>query len=280
MCRWLAYSGEPLRPSTVILDAQHSLVKQSLNSPLGAETVNGDGFGFGWYPRDSVAGSIPAVFHSTEPAWNDENLRELTEAIESPLFFSHVRAAAGPPIQQSNCHPFRYENWMFMHNGFLGEFSKMKRDLVFAVDPSLYPHIKGTTDSEVVFHLALSFGLMDDPIAGMRKAVGLVESVGRDHGIRFPMQGTIALSDGATIWAFRYSTQGRSRTLFHSVEIDTLREMYPDIERLKLFGERARVVVSEPLNDLPGAFVEVPESTVAILQESGYQYEPFLAEAA
>lgn len=280
MCRWLAYSGEPLRPSTVILDAEHSLVKQSLNSPLGAETVNGDGFGFGWYPRDSVAGSIPAVFHSTEPAWNDENLRELTEAIESPLFFSHVRAAAGPPIQQSNCHPFRYENWMFMHNGFLGEFSKMKRDLVFAVDPSLYPHIKGTTDSEVVFHLALSFGLMDDPIEGMRKAVGLVESVGRDHGIRFPMQGTIALSDGATIWAFRYSTQGRSRTLFHSVEIDTLREMYPDIERLKLFGERARVVVSEPLNDLPGAFVEVPESTVAILQESGYEYEPFLAEAA
>lgn len=280
MCRWLAYSGEPLRPSTVILDAQHSLVKQSLNSPLGAETVNGDGFGFGWYPRDSVAGSIPAVFHSIEPAWNDENLRELTEAIESPLFFSHVRAAAGPPIQQSNCHPFRYENWMFMHNGFLGEFSKMKRDLVFAVDPSLYPHIKGTTDSEVVFHLALSFGLMDDPIAGMRKAVGLVESVGRDHGIRFPMQGTIALSDGATIWAFRYSTQGRSRTLFHSVEIDTLREMYPDIERLNLFGERARVVVSEPLNDLPGAFVEVPESTVAILEESGYEYEPFLAEAA
>ena len=94
-----------VRLSTVILDAQHSLVKQSLNSPLGAETVNGDGFGFGWYPRDSVAGSIPAVFHSTEPAWNDENLRELTEAIESPLFFSHVRAAAGPPGRASRGRP-------------------------------------------------------------------------------------------------------------------------------------------------------------------------------
>jgi len=280
MCRWLAYSGEPLQPSTLILDAQHSLVKQSLNSPLGAETVNGDGFGFGWYPQDSVVGSIPALFHSTEPAWNDVNLRELTQAVESPLFFSHVRAAGGPPIQQTNCHPFRYENWMFMHNGFLGEFSKMKRDLVFAVDPSLYPHLMGTTDSEVVFHLALTFGLMDDPIAGMRKAVSLVESVGHEHGIRFPMQGTIALSNGATIWAFRYSTQGMSRTLFHSVEIDTLREMYPDVERLQIFGRRARVVVSEPLNDLPGAFVEVPEATVAILHESGYDYEPFMADAA
>jgi len=280
MCRWLAYSGEPLRPSTVILDAEHSLVKQSLNSPLGAETVNGDGFGFGWYPADSVAGSRPATFHSIEPAWNDQNLRELTQAIESPLFFSHVRAAGGPPIQQTNCHPFRYENWLFMHNGFLADFGAMKRDLVFAVDPSLYPHIRGTTDSEVVFHLALTLGLRDDPVAGVTKAVQMVEKVGREHGIRFPMQGTMALSDGATIWAFRYSTQGRSRTLFHSVDIDTLREMYPDAERLKLFGRHAHVVVSEPLNDLPGAFVEVPESTVAILDDTGYHHEPFMAEVA
>ena len=122
MCRWLAYSGEPLQPSELILDTQHSLVAQSLNSPLGAETVNGDGFGFGWYPAEPGSGQVPGLFHSTEPAWNDQNLRELTRAIESPLFFSHVRAAAGPPIQQTNCHPFRYENWLFMHNGVLDDF--------------------------------------------------------------------------------------------------------------------------------------------------------------
>ena len=57
------------------------------------------------------------------------------------LFFSHVRAAAGPPIQQTNCHPFRFQNWLFMHNGALAGFSSVKRDLTFAVDPSLYPHI-------------------------------------------------------------------------------------------------------------------------------------------
>ncbi|MDR6907655.1 glutamine amidotransferase [Agromyces sp. 3263] len=279
MCRWLAYSGEPLRPSTLILDTQHSLVKQSLNSPLGAETVNGDGFGIGWYPTGTADDSKPALFHSIEPAWHDENLRELTQAIESPLFFAHVRAAGGPPIQQTNCHPFRYENWLFMHNGFLGDFVKMKRDLVFAVDPSLYPHIHGTTDSEVIFHLALSLGLRDDPIAGITAAVQLIEKVGRDHGIAFPMQGTMAVSDGTTIWAFRYSTQRRSRTLFHSEDIDTLRELYPDVERLNLFGRNARVVVSEPLNDMPGAFIEVPESTVAIIGEGEFDHRPFLAEA-
>lgn len=277
MCRWLAYSGEALQPSLVILDAQHSLVAQSLNSPLGNETVNGDGFGFGWYPENNQPGDEPAYFHSIEPAWNDQNLRELTRSVRSPLFFSHVRAAAGPPIQQTNCHPFRHENWMFMHNGFLSDFSKVKRDLTYAVDPSLYPNILGTTDSEVLFNLALTLGLKDDPIAAMAATIRTVESVGHDHGVAFPMQGTVAVTNGATVWAFRYSSQMRSRTLFHSTDVATLQEMYPDAERLKLFGPKARLIVSEPLNDLPGVFQEVPESTALVVEPSGYHHEPFLA---
>lgn len=283
MCRWLAYVGEPLHPSEVILDARHSLVAQSLDSPLGAETVNGDGFGLGWYPvsngDDSGQPPKPALFRSMEPAWNDLNLREISRTIRSPLFFSHVRAAAGPPVQQTNCHPFRHGNWLFMHNGGLADFLTVKRDLTLAVDPSLYPEIQGTTDSEVLFHLALTLGLQDDPIAGMRAAVQEAERVGREHGVRFPVQGTFAVSDGTTVWAFRYSTAGRSRSLFHSTDIETLRRMYPDADRLRVFGRRAHVIVSEPLNDLPGAFVEVPESTVSILDETGYRYEPFLDAA-
>ncbi|GAA3641675.1 class II glutamine amidotransferase [Microbacterium awajiense] len=275
MCRWLAYRGEPLQPAILILDAEHSLVKQSLNSPLGAETVNGDGFGFGWYPADAAQGGLPATFHSIEPAWNDQNLREITRAVRSPVFLSHVRAAAAPPIQQTNCHPFRYENWLFMHNGYLADFPLVKRDLTFAIDPDLYPHVQGTTDSEVLFHLALTFGLRDDPVAALAKAIQRVESVGADHGVKFPVQGTFAVSDGVTLWAFRYSTQGRTRSLFHSVDVPTLRRMYPDAERLSLFGDDAHVVVSEPLNSLPGTFVEVPESTVAILDPDGYRHESF-----
>jgi len=278
MCRWLAYCGEPLQPSQLILDTEHSLVAQSLNSPLGAETVNGDGFGLGWYPAKDGPGGIPGTFHSTEPAWNDQNLRELTQTIESPLFLSHVRAAAGPPIQQTNCHPFRHDNWLFMHNGFLADFHLMKRDLTFAVDPSLYPNIKGTTDSEVLFYLALTLGLTDDPVAGMTRAVQMVESVGREHQINFPMQGTIAVSDGTTLWAFRYSSQRRSRTLFHSADVGTLEQLYPDATRLRNFGKHAQVVVSEPLTDLPGVFIEVPESTAATLDSSGYHHQPFMAE--
>jgi predicted glutamine amidotransferase len=281
MCRWLAYTGEPLQPAALILDAKHSVVAMSQNSPLGAETVNGDGFGFGWYPADTGATDAvgprhPFVFRSIEPAWNDQNLREISRAVVSPLFFAHVRAAAGPPIQQTNCHPFRHDNWLFMHNGAISQFGLIKRELALAVDPALYPLIQGTTDSETLFHLALTLGLADDPIAAVGAAIRRVEEAGHAAGVKFPMQGTLAVSDGERLWAFRYSSQGRSRTLFHSADVPTLRAMYPDFERLSLFGDRAQVVVSEPLNDLPGVFLEVPESTVAVLDREGYHHEPFL----
>lgn len=283
MCRWLAYAGEPLHPSEVILDSRHSLVAQSLDSPLGAETVNGDGFGLGWYPvpgpDDAGQPPKPTLFRSMEPAWNDQNLREISRTVRSPLFLSHVRAAAGPPVQQTNCHPFRHANWLFMHNGGLADFLTIKRDLTLAVDPSLYPEIQGTTDSEVLFYLALTLGLQDDPIAGMRAAIRETERIGHEHDIRFPVQGTFAVSDGTTLWAFRYSSVGRSRSLYHSTDIETLRQMYPEAERLRAFGRHAHVIVSEPLNDLPGVFQEVPESTVSILDDTGYRHEPFLEAA-
>ena len=161
MCRWLAYSGAPIVLEEVLYGGPNSLVDQSLHSRLGAEPTNGDGFGVGWYG----AANNPGVFHSIEPAWNDQNLREIAGHISSPLFFMHIRAAIGSAVQQTNCHPFRHDRWLFMHNGYLNEFATIKRDLVLAVDPSLYPHIQGQADTEVLFYLALTFGLEDDPPA-------------------------------------------------------------------------------------------------------------------
>jgi glutamine amidotransferase len=278
MCRWLAYIGEALAPAALILDTKHSLVAQSLNSPLGFETVNGDGFGIGWYGADAAADGSPALFRSTEPAWHDENLREITGATLSPLFFAHVRAAAGPPIQQTNCHPFRHGRWLFMHNGGLAHFSRLRRDLMLEIDPELFPLVRGTTDSEVIFHLAITHGLEEDPVRGLATAIRRVEAIAGTHGIGDPVQGTFAVSDGQTIWAFRYSTAHQSRTLFHSVDMTALKQMYPGFAKLQRFGARARVVVSEPLSDLPGAFVEVPESTVTILDAEDFRTEPFLAD--
>jgi glutamine amidotransferase len=97
---------EPLRPSELVLHPSTRSLRSRwiLRSERRRSTVMG--LASGGTRRTRERGMFPGSSASTEPAWNDQNLRELTQAIESPLFFSHVRAAAGPPIQQTNCHPF------------------------------------------------------------------------------------------------------------------------------------------------------------------------------
>ena len=275
MCRWLAYSGQPVLLETLLYGPKNSLIVQSLHSRLGAEETNGDGFGVAWYGERET----PAVFHSVEPAWNDRNLRELAGHISSGLVFAHIRASTGSPVQQTNCHPFRHGRWLWMHNGLIADFATVRRDLVLSVDPALYPNMEGTTDSEVLFHLALTFGLEDDPPTAVQRAIGLVESVGREHAVEHPFQGTIATSDGECIWAFRYSSEGRSRSLFFSTDVRALRALYPDNEILQEVGDEARMVVSEPLGDLPGVWNEAPESSWGVIQPGRDELHPFTPAA-
>ena len=105
--------------------------------------------------------------------------------------------------------------------------------------------------------------------------IGLVEQIGHAHGVEFPFQGTIATTDGERLWAFRYSSEGRSRTLYYSSRYDTMRAMYPDDERLLDFDEETRVVVSEPLGELPGMWNEVPESSWGVVQPGRGELYPF-----
>src|SRR5215217_2204891 len=272
MCRWLAYSGAPVLLEDLLYKPKNSLVVQSLNSRLGAETTNGDGFGVGWYGT----GDTPGVFRSTEPAWNDRNLRELAGQIRSPRVLAHIRASTGSPVQQTNCHPFRHGRWLFMHNGYIDSLRTVRRDLAMEVDPALFPDIEGTTDTELLFHLALTYGLEADPPAAMARAVGLVEAIGRRRGVQFPIQMTVATTDGDTTWAFRYSSEGRSRSLFHSTDVSTLRDQYPDNPILHGISDDARLIVSEPLGDLHGAWREVPESTSVVVRGGVEELRPFI----
>jgi len=271
VCRWLAYSGSPVLLEELLYKPKHSLIVQSLHSQLGAEETNGDGFGVGWYGAQET----PAVFHSMEPAWNDRNLREMSGHISSGVVFAHIRASTGSPVQQTNCHPFRHGRWLWMHNGLIHDFNKVKRDLVLEVDPTNYNEIEGTTDSEVFFHLALTYGLESDPPAAVERAVGLIEAAGKRHGVSHPIQMTVATTNGDSIWAFRYSSEGKSRSLFYSTDVRTLRAQHPDNPVLHEVSDESRLVVSEPLGDLAGAWNEVPESSYGVIQEGQDELLPF-----
>jgi predicted glutamine amidotransferase len=271
MCRWLAYSGSPIALDEVLFKPANSLVVQSLKSQKGVETTNGDGFGVGWYGRAPE----PRLYRSTSPAWNDRNLRELAADVQSGLFLAHVRASTGTAVQQTNCHPFRYRNWLWMHNGLINGFAPARRELLLAVDASLFPSIEGTTDSELMFYLALTLGLENDPQGAVARMVGLVETVCKRHGVDHPMQMSLAVSDGRDLWFFRYSTERKSRSLFYSTDIIALRKLYPDVEQFKTVSEETRLVVSEPFMDLEGAWNEVPEGTCGRVRAGEDTFSPF-----
>jgi predicted glutamine amidotransferase len=275
MCRWLAYYGDPIPIEALVLQRQHSLIDQSLHSrDAGADPTNGDGFGIGWYDE---LGGLPGLYKSIHPAWNDRNLRELAKHISSPLFFAHIRASTGTAVQETNTHPFRHGRWLFMHNGYIGEFPRVQRDLLLAIDPALFPEHEGSGDSEVLFHLALTFGLEDDPVTALELMAGYVEEVGERHGVQHPLKMTVATSDGERIIAARYSSNGQAGSLYFSTDVRALKAHYPDNEELQGLSDESRAIVSEPLGDLVGAWNGVPESSIGIVkqgQDELYEFTP------
>ncbi len=268
MCRWLAYSGAPVYLDEVLLKPQHSLIDQSLRAEVADTTTNGDGFGVGWYGSREV----PGVYKDIRPAWNDQNLQALAAQIESPLFLAHVRATTGTPVQRTNCHPFSYGKWLFVHNGLISEFPRLRREISLAVSPELFPQISGTTDSELMFLLALTFGMEGDVNAGIARMTGFIESVAEKIGVPDAVQMTLGISDGNSLYAVRYSTEGKSRSLFHSASRDAVSEIAPDVAR---FSRDARAIVSEPLSDLEEAWVPVPESSFLTITHGDVVCEPF-----
>ena len=225
MCRWNAYVGEPLLIDDLLFKPKHGLIDESLHARMGAETTNEDGFGLGWYLKDTP--TDPARYRSVNPAWNDANLRDLARHVESHLFLAHIRAAIGSPVQQSNCHPFRHHRWLFVHNGLISGFPEMRREILMAIDPELFRGVTGSTDSETLFYLALSYGLEDEPLGRWSKPSDLSNRLPSRMGSS-PVQMTIGIADGEHLWAIRYSSNAESRTLFISEDVEAVQRLHPD----------------------------------------------------
>ena len=154
MCRFLCYRGPETLLADLLYRPAHSLILQSFKATERREPLNGDGFGVGWYAAHTA--STPCVFTSLTPAWSNQNLRRLSEHVKSGCFFAHVRAASpGMRVSEANCHPFQYRRFLWMHNGAIEGFSRIKRRLRASLPDHLYNNIEGTTDSEHAFAVFL-----------------------------------------------------------------------------------------------------------------------------
>lgn len=268
MCRWLAYSGPSLALDTLLFKPTNSLIRQSLSASRGAVPTNGDGFGVGWY------GELPhpGVFRDTLPAWNDANLRSLTEQIRSSLFFAHVRASTGTSTSRENCHPFRCKGFLFMHNGGIGGFARVRRDVEQLIAAEWYAHRLGTTDSEAFFLLALTNGLERDPAGALAKTVGQVLDIMARAQVEEPFRMTAAVTRGAEIVALRFSSDRQSPSLFHAtggaVEVEAGAVRFAP-------GRGSVLVLSEPLDEDDVSWQEVPEAHVLTVKGGEAWMAPF-----
>jgi len=240
MCRWIAYRGETTALEHYVTEPAHSLISQSIHALESTASINGDGFGLGWYGKHPE----PGLYREIRPAWSDENLRYLCRHLQSQLFFAHVRAATGTAITRVNCHPFACGKWLFMHNGFLGNWNRWRRRVEALIPDELYPSRVGTTDSEAIFLAMLGAGV-DDPVAAAKKTLATLTGIvtQNEPGDRFRF--TAALSDGQDLYAFRYSVNDHANTLYY-------RE-----------SERGIVIVSEPF-DRDADWIAVPEDRVVV----------------
>jgi glutamine amidotransferase len=237
MCRFLAYQGVPVFLEQFVSSPCHSLVHQSIHATEAKTGTNGDGFGLGWYSDRPE----PGLYREIRPAWSDENLLSIARQVRSSLFFAHVRAATGTASTRANCHPFAQDRWMFMHNGQIGGYAAIKRKLEALIPDHLYAARTGTTDSEALFLIALA-RIEDgmEPVAAMSAALADATALMSDQGISEPLRFAASLSDGETIYAFRWSSDTRPPTLYFCEQADHM------------------VVASEPVDERRDCWQAVP----------------------
>ena len=245
MCRWIAYRGETTAFEHYVTEPEHSLVTQSIRAPESTAGTNGDGFGLGWYGDHPE----PGLYRETRPAWSDENLRYLCRHLHSHLFFAHVRAATGTAVTRQNCHPFACGRWLFMHNGFVGSWNRLRRKVEAMIPDALYPSRLGTTDSEAVFLAIVGAGIDQDPIGATRKVLGSLCQLVNQDGLREHLRFTSALSNGHDLYAFRFAANDRANSLYYREDGDQV------------------IAVSEPYDREPD-WIEVPPDHVLVARAS------------
>ncbi len=267
MCRWLAYAGPPIYLDSLILKPERSLVTQSHHASKGATAINADGFGIGWYGEKPE----PGVYRDILPAWNDSNLKSMAAQVRSGLFFGHVRATTGTAVTKVNCHPFTHGRYLFMHNGAIGGFDRVRRSLMMAVAPELFPLLQGSTDSEIFFYLMLTNGLEDGPEKAFQATVAQVLQQMQGAGVdeRFAM--TAALSDGETIYALRYASDGAPPSLYYGIGPKPLGELGVSAQPTN----NTCLIVSEPLDEMRDQWQKVPPQHMLISSVDGIGVFPF-----
>ena len=253
MCRHLAYLGPPVSLARLVLTPAHGLYEQSWAPRRQTHgVVNADGFGLGWYPAGPEAGEEPARYRRAVPIWTDQNLPELAKAVRSHAVLAAVRSAtAGTGQEETAAAPFRDGRFLFSHNGAVPDWTHLPTDLACAggsgpdpldpLDPADLLSLEARSDTALIWLLIyreLRRGIAPDrAMAAVIRAIAEVRPTARLNFL---------LTDGQSIIATRYGD-----TLWYRA------------------GPGSILVASEPDDEAPDAWREIPEDTLLLATEAG-----------
>jgi glutamine amidotransferase len=141
-----------------------------------ASSIVADAWGIGFYQGGEV-------LHKKRPhsvardtfSWSD-----VAGDVKTDCAVIHFRTATVGDYRAENTHPFRMRQWIFAHNGTVNGFEAVREALIESMPDFLRRNVRGTTDSEHVFHSLLSFlhdsGQLDNPDIDARTVLGAIRA--------------------------------------------------------------------------------------------------------
>ena len=305
MCRLMAYLGTPLLASDLITKPKHSILVQSHSANERVQSIglpgslNADGFGIGWYTCPNKSDITPCTFTSISPAWSNPNLTKLCQKVESGLLFAHVRAAyPGIPVAEINCHPFHHGRYMWMHNGGIARFRRLRRKLLDTLSDEVYETVCSFhSDSAVCFSLFLERlydgtpdwntrqRSTDELLAHVEAVIVMVTAVGREQEAADAAAGVepggpedassllnFVVSDGRSLVATRYASRDDATPASLYYALGSAFEARPQTKdygfRRNDKRARACIVASEPVTSASSDWVAVPPQHALVVTRS------------
>lgn len=225
--------------SARVLEAESALINHTAapGEPLG--------WGAGFYQGGEVLlRRRPVDERTTLP------LSSALADVRSTILLGHVRLASVGTLRTENTHPFRHRQWLFAHTGTVADFSTLRGRMFESIPQFLQRNLRGDTDSELVFHLFLSFlhdaGQLDsldvEPAtvrAALRSTLALLERLSAEEG-GGPFSGNIAVTNGEHVTLLHAGAPAAYRTYQGRHEIENLlgddsaRVRIPDLDSARV----------------------------------------------
>lgn len=231
----------PVRP--IVFGGNHTLVRQSYDAREMSHGVhNADGYGVGWYHDGR-----PVRIREARPIWHDPDLEDVLSSVRSTCSLALVRSASpGIPLDRGEVAPFVFERWSFGLNGYVRKFhTHAMRRLRSTLPDELYNRIRGTSDTETLFLLAVG-----EMRKGASPGLALARAAERACSLEVRCMLNMVLSDGRNLAVIRTSNFDETNSLY--------------VARRHSLAPGGTLIVSERLDEDAGWQVVPPHSVIEV----------------